>query len=125
MLASLLKRLKSRTFHDNRQASSPPLSNPPLFRTLHNHSIDVEMFAPDEVPPATGSGSRLGSAVVIVAGKLSRLRRALIFQVYSLLSRRVSLYSLFGCNSKTIVNQFYNVMSSEYCSCSTSRGKLC
>jgi len=40
----------------------------PCAGLFENHFIDPEMFSQEEVPPATGSGSRLGSAVVIVAG---------------------------------------------------------
>src|SRR5271155_1779406 len=85
------------------QASCPPWSNPPFCKTLENHFIEQEMFSREAVPPATGSGSRLGSAVVIVAGRTLATQTWANFQEYSPLSRHVSLSSRSGCNSKITV----------------------
>jgi hypothetical protein len=53
------------------------------------------MFSQDETPPPTGSGSRLGYAVVIIAGNHFRLFHVLIrIGVFAFIATCISLFSI-------------------------------
>jgi hypothetical protein len=58
----------------------------------------VRMLVQEQTPPATGSGSRLGSAVVIVSGLIPVWMSLTKTQVSLPLSRRVYHSSRYGFN---------------------------
>ena len=55
----------------------------------------METLVQDSLPPAAGSGSRLGSAVVIVAGKSPRLKTWInLSGVFAFIATCISLFSI-------------------------------